>query len=92
MNVYHNRTTDRFEIAKRFLSCRKLVELTQDDVVQLAKEEVSATTVSRLENGKVYEICLGKIYRVAEAIDVHPDYLLCHTDEIRTFRGGLYLY
>jgi transcriptional regulator with XRE-family HTH domain len=53
---------------------------------------ISATTVSRAENGYVYYISYGNLEIIAEAIDTSLDYLLCRTNEIKTYEGGAYQY
>jgi transcriptional regulator with XRE-family HTH domain len=66
------------------------VRLTQKEIEEMCS--ISATTVSRAENGYVYYISYGNLEIIAEAIDTSLDYLLCRTNEIKTYEGGAYQY
>jgi transcriptional regulator with XRE-family HTH domain len=80
------------KIGRRFKSCRKKVMLTQKAIEEMYSGFISTGTVSRAENGHVYEIAYGYLEIIAKAIDVSLDYLLCRTDKLKTYAGGPYLY
>lgn len=78
------------ESARRVKEIRDLHGMTQKAIGEMA--EVAAATVCRIENGYINEMAYKIIIAICQALDISVGYILCWTDEMRTFSGGRFRY